>query len=198
MSLDIHGDYPNLVAAGFYDGSVAVFNTAENTQTPKFTSNAKSGKHTDPVWQVKWQKDDLDGNMNFFSVSSDGRVVSWTLCKSELIHTDILTLSMPTASSSNGSNTDGDVTPASESGVVAALGCGTCFDFNKQQDQIFLVCTEEGKVHKCSKAYTNQFLDTFDAHHMAVYSVCWNTFHPKIYLTCSADWTVKIWDHTYK
>ena len=185
MSLDIHADYPNLIAAGFYDGSVAVYNTAETTQTPKYTSNAKSGKHTDPVWQVKWQKDDLDGNMNFFSVSSDGRVVSWTLCKSELIHTDVLTLSIESGDSA-------------ESGVVSALGCGTCFDFNKQQDQIFLVCTEEGKVHKCSKSYTNQFLDTFDAHHMAVYSVCWNSFHPKIYLTCSADWTVKIWDHTCK
>ena len=39
------------------------------------------GKHTDPVWQVRWQKDDLDNNLNFFSISSDGRVVSWTLIK---------------------------------------------------------------------------------------------------------------------
>lgn len=31
--------------------------------------------------QVKWQKDDMDNNMNFFSVSSDGRIVSWTLVK---------------------------------------------------------------------------------------------------------------------
>lgn len=191
MSMDIHADYPNLIAAGFYDGSVAVYNTAENTQIPKFTSNAKSGKHTDPVWQVKWQKDDLDGNMNFFSVSSDGRVVSWTLCKSELVHTDVLTLSIENGGESSEAGNNGG-------GVVAALGCGTCFDFNKQQDQIFLVCTEEGKVHKCSKSYTNQFLDTFDAHHMAVYAVCWNSFHPKVYLTCSADWTVKIWDHTCK
>jgi dynein intermediate chain 1 len=83
-------------------------------------------------------------------------------------------------------------------GVVAALGSGTCFDFNKQQDHMFLVCTEEGKVHKCSKSYINQFLDTIDAHHMAVYSVVWNSFHPKIYLTCSADWTVKIWDQAFR
>lgn len=35
------------------------------------------------VWmfQVKWQKDDMDNNLNFFSVSSDGRIVSWTLVK---------------------------------------------------------------------------------------------------------------------
>ncbi|CAF0743555.1 unnamed protein product [Brachionus calyciflorus] len=186
MSLDFHTDYPNLIAAGFYDGTVAVYNTADSSQIAKYSSSAKNGKHTDPVWQVKWQKDDIDGNMNFFSVSSDGRVVCWTLAKSELLFTDVVTLSLDNTLE----NPDG--------GVVAALGCGTCFDFNKQQDQIFLVCTEEGKVHKCSKSYTNQFLDTFDAHHMAVYSVAWNSFHPKIYLTCSADWTVKIWDHTCK
>jgi len=186
MSLDIHPEYPSLIAVGFYDGTVGVFNTAESSGVPKYTSSAKNGKHTDPVWQVKWQKDDLDGNMNFFSVSSDGRVVSWTIIKSELLFTEIVTLAIEPP--------EGET----ESSVVSALGCGTCFDFNKHQDHIFLVCTEEGKVHKCSKAYINQFLDTYDAHHMAVYSVAWNTFHPKIYLTCSADWTVKIWDQNCK
>ena len=34
------------------------------------------------------------------------------------------------------------------------------------------------------------------AHHMAVYGVKWNHFHPKIFVSCSADWTVKVWDHT--
>ena len=33
------------------------------------------------VLQVKWQKDDLDNNLNFFSVSSDGRIVQWTIVK---------------------------------------------------------------------------------------------------------------------
>lgn len=32
-------------------------------------------------YQVKWQNDDIDKNHNFFSVSSDGRVVSWTIVK---------------------------------------------------------------------------------------------------------------------
>jgi len=31
---------------------------------------------------------------------------------------------------------------------------------------------------------------------MAVYTVRWNLFHPKVFASCSADWTVKIWDHT--
>lgn len=34
------------------------------------------------------------------------------------------------------------------------LAGGMCFDFNSQQDHLFLVGTEEGKIHLCSKAYS--------------------------------------------
>jgi hypothetical protein len=30
---------------------------------------------------------------------------------------------------------------------------------------------------------------------MAVYAVHWNKFHSRIFLSASADWTVKLWDH---
>ena len=59
----------------------------------------------------------------------------------------------------------------------------------------FLVGTEEGKIHLCSKAYSGQYLQTFDAHNMAVYAVKWNHFHPRVFLSCSADWTVRLWDY---
>lgn len=187
MCLDIHSEHPYLLAVGFYDGSVGVFNLTKGENKPLYQSTAKSGKHTDPVWQVAWQKDDLDNNLNFYSVSSDGRVTSWTLVKNELTYTDIIQLKLD------------DVPQEGPEGTqLTPLGCGTCFDFHKQTDYLFLVGTEEGKIHKCSKAYSSQFLDTFDAHHMAVYRVQWNYFHPKIFISCSADWSVKIWDHTYK
>ncbi len=32
-------------------------------------------KHNNPIWQVKWQQDDSDNNKNFYSVSSDGRII---------------------------------------------------------------------------------------------------------------------------
>ena len=34
------------------------------------------------------------------------------------------------------------------------LAGGMCFDFNKFDDHLFLVGTEEGKIHLCSKAYS--------------------------------------------
>ncbi|KAM4054202.1 dynein axonemal intermediate chain 1 isoform 1-T2 [Anomaloglossus baeobatrachus] len=187
LCLDFHRDHPYLVAAGFYDGNVAIFSLKSDSPQPKCMSSAKSGKHTDPVWQVKWQKDDLDKNLNFFSVSSDGRVVSWTLIKNELVHTDVIRLSV-----------ERSAPDAVEGLQLQTHGSGTSFDFHTQIDYLFLVGTEEGKIHKCSKAYSSQFLDTFDAHNMAVDVVRWNPFHPKVFITCSSDWTVKIWEHSVK
>ncbi|CAF3422901.1 unnamed protein product [Rotaria socialis] len=187
MSLDFHPHYSNLLCCGFYDGSVAVYNIADENKQPKYHSTSRNGKHTDPVWQVSWQKDDLDNNLNFFSVSSDGRVVCWTLIKNDLTYTDVVQLKL-----------EKPANQTEEGFPLISLGCGTCFDFNIQQDYLFIVGTEEGKIQKCSKSYNNQFLDTFDAHHMAVYAVRWNKFHPKVFASCSADWSVKIWDINYQ
>ncbi|KAK5872828.1 hypothetical protein PBY51_013490 [Eleginops maclovinus] len=183
LCLDIHEQRSYLVAVGFYDGCVAVYNLKQDGSEPVYKSTAKTGKHTDPVWQVRWQNDDMDNNHNFYSVSSDGRVVSWTLVKNELVFTDIIRLSL------NGAISEG---PEQQPGNA----CGTSFDFHKQIDYLFLVGTEEGKIHKCSKTYSSQFLETYNAHSMAVDAVKWNHFHPKVFISCSSDWTVKIWDHT--
>ncbi|XP_041837611.1 dynein, axonemal, intermediate chain 1, paralog 2 [Melanotaenia boesemani] len=185
LCLDIHEQHTYLVAVGFYDGCVAVYNLKVEGVEPVYKSTAKTGKHTDPVWQVRWQSDDMDNNHNFYSVSSDGRVLSWTLVKNELVFSDIIRLSV-----------NGAVSEDPEGALLPSIACGTSFDFHKQIDYLFLVGTEEGKIHKCSKNYSSQFLETYDAHTMAVDAVKWNHFHPKVFLSCSADWTAKIWDHT--
>ncbi|XP_047438686.1 dynein, axonemal, intermediate chain 1, paralog 2 isoform X2 [Mugil cephalus] len=185
LCLDIHKQHSYLVAVGFYDGCVAVFNLKEEGQEPLYKSTAKTGKHTDPVWQVRWQSDDMDNNHNFCSVASDGRVVSWTLVKNELVFTDIIRLSV-----------NGAISEGPESSPAPSSACGTSFDFHKQIDYLFLVGTEEGKIYKCSKTYSSQFLGTYEAHSMAVDAVKWNHFHPKVFISCSSDWTVKIWDRS--
>lgn len=52
MCLDMHADHPYLVVVGHYDGNVAIYNLKKPHSQPSFRSSAKSGKHTDPVWQV--------------------------------------------------------------------------------------------------------------------------------------------------
>lgn len=184
MCVDFHADATNLMAVGFYDGSVAVYDMHSPTlHIPTYKATAINGKHSDPVWQIKWQPDDLEKHKTFNSVSSDGRITCWTLRFSELHHNDVIKL--PSSSEGDGGN---DATPSD---------AGTCFAFNQTEENLYLIGTEEGKIHKCSKAYSSKFLQTFDAHHMAVYAIAWNKFHPRVFATCSADWGLKIWDHTY-
>jgi dynein intermediate chain 1 len=59
------------------------------------------------------------------------------------------------------------------------------------------VGTEEGKIHKCSLAYSGQYQETYKGHLLAVYKVRWNNYHPNTFISASADWTVRIWDATY-
>jgi dynein intermediate chain 1, axonemal len=62
------------------------------------------------------------------------------------------------------------------------------------QDHIYLVGTEEGAIHKCSKAYSSEVLSSYQGHHMSVYSVKWNYIHTRMFLSASADWTINLWD----
>merc|ERR1719181_1609910 len=84
---------------------------------------------------------------------------------------------------------------ADEETSLTGLAGGCCIDFNKVSEHLFIVGTEEGKIHKCSKAYSGQYLETYEGHHMAMYAVKWNVFHPRVFISSSADWTVKMWDH---
>lgn len=84
-----------------------------------------------------------------------------------------------------------------EESTLIGLACGLCFDFNKFEPHIFLVGTEEGNIHKCSRAYSGQYQETYKGHLLAVYKVKWNNFHPRTFISASADWTVRIWDSKY-
>lgn len=185
MCLDFHPHYQSLLAVGCYDGTVMVFDVRQKVNRAIYSSSIRTGKHTDPVWQVHWQVEDMAKELNFFSISSDGQVASWVMSKNELKMEPVMQLKLV-------SNARDDPEEVNLSGLAG----GCCFDFNKHNEHLFIVGTEEGKIHKCSKAYSGQYLETYQGHHMAVYALKWNPFHPRVFISCSADWTVKIWDHS--
>ncbi|KAJ1434654.1 WD40-repeat-containing domain protein [Ochromonadaceae sp. CCMP2298] len=184
MCLDFHPHFQSLLAVGCYDGTVMVFDVRNKINRAIYSSSIRTGKHTDPVWQVHWQEEDLAKELNFFSISSDGQVASWIMSKNELKMEPVMQLKLV-------SNARDDPEEVNLSGLAG----GCCFNFNRHNEHLFIVGTEEGKIHKCSKAYSGQYLETYQGHHMAVYALKWNPFHPRVFISCSADWTVKIWDH---
>lgn len=52
LCLDINEQFSYLVAVGFYDGCVAVYNLKKEETEPVYKSSVRTGKHTGPVWQV--------------------------------------------------------------------------------------------------------------------------------------------------
>eukprot|EP01017_Pseudomicrothorax_dubius_P047722 TRINITY_DN8604_c0_g1_i1.p1 TRINITY_DN8604_c0_g1~~TRINITY_DN8604_c0_g1_i1.p1 ORF type:complete len:708 (-),score=198.52 TRINITY_DN8604_c0_g1_i1:143-2266(-) len=181
MALDFHPKSPALLAVGLYDGTVMVFDIRSKHKKPIYQSTVRTMKHTEPVWQIFWNPDNSK-NYSFYSISSDGRVTNWVLMKNKLEPEDIMKLKLV-------ADTHGE-----DGGNLIGLACGLCFDFNKFEPNTFLVGTEEGKIHKCNLSYSGQYQYTFEGHIQAVYKVRWNYFHPRTFISASADWTVKIWD----
>ena len=200
MCLDFHPQHSSLLAVGLYDGSVLVYDVRNKMNRPIRQCDVKTGKHTDPVWQVRGQPQDLsEKDLKFTSVSSDGRVTRWTMSKSELVYQDVMELKLvadPTGGPEATEEADAGEGPDDDA-ALGSLAGGCCIDFNKEQDHLFVVGTEEGRVHKCSTAYNSQYLETYAGHHMAVYTVKWNEHHPRVFISASADWTVKLWDHGF-
>jgi dynein intermediate chain 1, axonemal len=79
---------------------------------------------------VYWNPD-ISKKYNFYSISSDGRVMNWNLMKNKLEPEEVIRLKLI------GRNNE------DESSLIG-LASGLCFDFNKFDPNIFILGTEEG------------------------------------------------------
>ena len=68
-----------------------------------------------------------------------------------------------------------------------------CIAFKPDDEGIFLIGTDQGLVYKCTTEYNSKFLHTYRAHDTPVYNIVWNTFVSSIFMTCAAEWHLKIW-----
>jgi dynein intermediate chain 1 len=183
MCVDIHPQHPHMVVVGLYDGNIAVYNLQIRSSVPTYMSTAQNGKHKDVVWQVKWVRDNLDGYLNFYSVSGDGRVTNWTIVKTALWFTDQLVINFEKTLLNFGDEKIGD----------HLLDSGRSIAFKPDEENIFLVGTEEGLVYMATTQYSSQYLMTYPAHSTPVYNIQWNTFIPQIFITCASEFVVKLW-----
>ena len=59
------------------------------------------------------------------------------------------------------------------------------------------VGTDEGDIYLVTTEYASTYLASYRAHATPVYNIQWNNFIPTVFLSCAAEWTVKIWDMNY-
>ncbi|XP_067677855.1 dynein axonemal intermediate chain 4-like isoform X2 [Haliotis asinina] len=189
-ALDFSTANPNLLAVGMYDGGVAIYNVKHTKDEPIVDNFGSPGKHTAPVWQIRWiEKERGSGDERaevIVSISTDGRVTQWSIRKGFESY-DLMRLKrVPTRIGGKTREKKGEAFISRQAG-------GLCFDFHARDTNIYLAGTEEGHIHKCSCSYNEQYLESYSGHTSPVYKIQWSPFVPDIFLSCSADWSIRLW-----
>jgi len=186
--------HPNMVAAGSHDGSVMIWDLRRPSDAPVLRSGSSVSshndqKHTDIVWETRWvdQGPEKQPPELLVSVSNDGNVLQWSLKKGleQMLLMPLKRIANPFL----GAN----CVYKHKEGIVFRKSSGFCIDFPRHDPSTYLVGTEDGLVHRCSTSYNEQYLDTYYGHSGPVYRVRCNPFMSHAFLTCSADWTMKLW-----
>jgi len=193
-ALHFSAAHPNMVSAGTHDGSVMIWDLRRPTDQPVLTSGSSVSthndqKHTDIVWETKWvdRGPDKQPPELLVSVSSDGNVFQWSM-KKGLEQTSLMQLKRLQNPFLGANSVYGH-----KEGIVFRKSSGFCVDFPRGDASTYLVGTEDGLVHRCSTSYNEQYLQTFLGHSGPVYKVRCNPFVSHAFLTCSADWSMKLW-----
>ncbi|TGZ72600.1 hypothetical protein CRM22_001994 [Opisthorchis felineus] len=256
LALHVHPKKPNVVCAGFLDGSVAVY-TLKNetqqvslvsldnqrgfilnedkepsdppvwnvTQTPYHSMNMFSKletRHYDSCWHVAWQPTLSENTMDFRSLGSDGRIISWFLESENLVSKELMRLEDATQKSSSPSDESEHKVSFSDKAVLQKqttdITVGGCCMTRQSSPRIILlknqhkkaeelrysnsgtaqekvaIGTTTGAIFVFANASTTQAEWVWSqAHQLPVSDLQWNPIVVEVLMSCSADWTVKFW-----
>ncbi|KAH9933309.1 WD40-repeat-containing domain protein [Fomitopsis serialis] len=181
LSVTFSPFHSNLVFGGTYSGQILLWDT-RSKHLPVLKTPLSAAGHTHPVYAM--QMVGTQNAHNLITSSTDGTVCSWLV---DMLAQPQETLELIHA----GHNKTGEV----------AI---TTLDFPDNETTTFWVGTEEGNVYQANrydragaKAGLNQY-DVYKGHSGPVMGL---HFHPQhgpvdfsdMFLTCSVDWTVKLW-----
>lgn len=79
--------------------------------------------------------------------------------------------------------------------MIICLAIATTITFNPKDSENFLIGTNEGYIFKCNTEW-HSYVQRFRAHKAKINQIDYNKFNTDIYITCSEDFTVKLWDET--
>lgn len=177
MSMDFSREHPSLLCVGFYNGKVAVYDIKKTKSDPLiYEVESPEDFHKDPVWEVRW----IEGEMAFFSISTDGMIIKWKLAKNELTKIPVLNLKRNEALED-------------DEGLLRSAQA-TTFDLNPLNCNQCLVGTEFGEILMYNLLEQNEAPKEFFGHESQIYCVRWSPFSSSTFLSASEDWTLKLWN----
>ena len=188
---------PHWIAAGDSHGNIQIYNIRSDDLEPIAESKDLEGKHTDIIWELQWVDREAKGEA-LVTVSGDGRVIDWYM-KRGLELLELTQLKRET----NPNQKDVFSSAAADEkekkgGMTFITTGGLSIDFPQREHGLsYFAATEDCSIHKCSTSYPDQYLENYYGHTGPIYRVrCnpfWHGHECPIFLTCSYDWTVRVW-----
>jgi WD40 repeat protein len=181
---------PNLLACGFYNGSVAILDISFRTKTIIVVSNREMSPSYEPVWQILWFRgdDNQQTEEQLMTCCQDGRICRYRREKT----LDCFSMMLVTRVVGKVKGIDQTRKCRAYDIPVTRHPSALVLTRHPVETLTYFVGTDEGCIHKCSISL-HQHLDIFAAHNGPVYSMQFSPFCSKIFLTCGADWCVRIW-----
>nr|CCC89484.1 unnamed protein product [Trypanosoma congolense IL3000] len=210
-SIAFSDEHPSLLAVGNTEGRIVIYDIKKDTNIPAIKTTMTSGQHTAPVWELKWVSRHKERGEFLLSISGDGRVVQWAVGKTiERVAPDLMTLKRhhgAAVESAFAAGTNNNVNPRRDNGsytkgqlpkrrfeALFSRQCGgMCFDVSPADGSVYVVGTEDGYVHQCNKSQTENYELDYAPHSELVYRVRWSPYSDNYFLTCSADWSSRLY-----
>ncbi|XP_046391953.1 cytoplasmic dynein 1 intermediate chain isoform X13 [Ischnura elegans] len=166
--------HPNLILGGTYSGQIVLWDNRVQKRTPVQRTPLSTAAHTHPVYCLSVVG--TQNAHNLISVSTDGRLCSWSL--------DMLSQPQETLELYHRQNKS-----------VAA----TCIAFPHGDVNNFILGSEEGAVYSaCRHGSRAGITELYEGHQGPVTGVDTQCAQGQVdfshlFLTSSSDWTIKLW-----
>lgn len=190
-SVNFSTDRPNLLACGFHNGSIVILDISTRNKTVIALSNRETSLSYEPVWQIFWFRgEEYERNEEqIMTCCQDGRIWKYRREKTLSCRPMMLVTRMEGAVKGIDQPRKRRAYDIPVSRHPAALVLAR----HPVDTLMYFVGTDEGCIHKCSINNLHHHMDVFLAHNGPVYSMQFSPFCSKIFLTCGADWCVRIW-----
>lgn len=166
--------HPNLILGGTYSGQIVLWDNRVQKRTPIQRTPLSSAAHTHPVYCLAMVG--TQNTHNLISVSSDGRLCSWSLDMLSQPQ-DVLELQQK------------------QPKPIAV----TSMSFLQDEINNFVLGSEDGYVHSASRhGNRSGIIETYEKHLGPVTGISTHqsqvsSDYSHLFLTSSIDWTIKLW-----
>ncbi|XP_037810346.1 cytoplasmic dynein 1 intermediate chain-like [Lucilia sericata] len=183
---------PNLIIGATYSGQIVLWDNRVKTSIPVQCTKLNSKAHNQPIYCLRVIDND-DSSHNIISISSDGKMCSWSLDMLGL-PLDVMQLQL-------------DVSEKVKKSIAV-----NCMDFPLNGINNMVMGAEDGCVYSAFRfGYASGITNCYEKHEAPItsisthYNQATSTNFSNLFLTSSLDCTIKLWSldgelplHTFK